>query len=365
MMASFRKHGPSWQFTINNYVDGKRRPIIKSGFKTKKEAQVAAAEIEASLNKGIQTIVKNKAFSEYFSEWVELYKANRHVNTYDRYKNSVARVKEHFKDKPIQSITRTEYQLFLNEYGIGKSRETVRKLNTHIRGCVRDAIEDGYIAVDFTRKAEIHGELAPKKSIDKHLSYTDSTRLYNELVQRLSTTTSTYHLLLLALVSGLRFGELVGLTTESFDFKANQLHITKAWDYKRGTGFSSLKNTQSERKISVDPRVMSAFKKLLVALPANTNDLVFYRQSVIKTITNEGANKVLKKVLTDLSINPITVHGLRHTHASVLLYKGANIHSVSKRLGHVDIQTTLDHYAHVLKEMEERDESIAISIYSS
>ncbi|MFJ7951885.1 hypothetical protein ACIQZG_10195 [Lysinibacillus sp. NPDC096418] len=52
-------------------------------------------------------------------------------------------------------------------------------------------------------------------------------------------------------------------------------------------------------------------------------------------------------------------------HASVLIYKGANIHSVSKRLGHSDIQTTLDHYAHVLKEMEERDEEIAINIYSS
>lgn len=53
------------------------------------------------------------------------------------------------------------------------------------------------------------------------------------------------------------------------------------------------------------------------------------------------------------------------THASVMLYKGVSIHSVSKRLGHCDIQTTLDHYAHVLKEMEQRDESLAINIYAN
>nr|WP_329600455.1 tyrosine-type recombinase/integrase [Lysinibacillus sphaericus] len=84
-----------------------------------------------------------------------------------------------------------------------------------------------------------------------------------------------------------------------------------------------------------------------------------------KAVTNEGAKKLLRKTLDALEIEHISNHGLRHTHASVLIYKGTNFHSVSKRLGHSDIQTTLDHYAHVLKEMEERGEEIAINIYSS
>lgn len=92
--------------------------------------------------------------------------------------------------------------------------------------------------------------------------------------------------------------------------------------------------------------------------------LLFYRPTVTKVITNNGANKVLKALLAKLEVEEITMHGLRHTHASVLLYKGANINSVSKRLGHADIQTTLDHYAHVLKEMEKRDEEIAVKIYA-
>lgn len=93
--------------------------------------------------------------------------------------------------------------------------------------------------------------------------------------------------------------------------------------------------------------------------------MIFYRQSAIKTVTNKGANKLLRKTLDALEIDHISIHGLRHTHASVLIYKGAIIHSVSKRLGHSDIQTTLDHYAHVLKEMKEQDEEIAINVYLS
>lgn len=364
-MASFTKRGSTWYYMINNYVDGKRKPISKGGFKTKKEAQIAAAEVELSLKKGKQVIVKEKSFAEYFKEWIDLYKSNKHINTFNRYSNSYERIKEYFNDKPIQKITRAEYQRFLNDYGNGKSKETVRKLNTHIRGCVLDAIEEGYISIDFTRKIEFSGTVPSKTSDEKHLDYEESILLYNELFKRLSTRTSTYHLILLGLVSGLRYGELTGLTTDCFDFKNNTLSVYRAWDYKRGSGFGSLKNEKSKRIISIDKKVMLEFKKLILAMPANEYNLIFYRPTAIKTVTNEGANKVLRSTLDALEIDNITMHGLRHTHASVLLYKGANIHSVSKRLGHADIQTTLDHYAHVLKEMEVRDETIAVSIYSS
>lgn len=150
-----------------------------------------------------------------------------------------------------------------------------------------------------------------------------------------------------------------------FDFKKNELKIYLAWDYKRGMRFGPLKNIQSEQKISIDKKIMNEFKKLILALPENENNLVFYRQSVIKTVTNEGANKLLRKTLDALEIEHISIHGLRHTHASVLLYRGANIHSVSKRLEHADIQTTMEHHAHVLKEMEERDEEITINMFNA
>lgn len=70
--------------------------------------------------------------------------------------------------------------------------------------------------------------------------------------------------------------------------------------------------------------------------------------------------KVLTKILKELEIDRITVHCLRHTHASVLLFKGLTIYYVSERLGHKDIQTTLNYYTHVLNELRYSDDKKAL-----
>lgn len=363
-MAVVKQRGSSWQYTISRYTNGKYDPIRKGGFKTKKECEIAAAETEIKLSKGMEVKTKNKSFAEYFEEWVQTYKGTKHKNTVSRYTDSTNQVKKYFKDKPIQKISRAEYQRFLNEYGKGRTKETVRKLNTHIRACVKDAIEEGYIGVDFTRKIEIHGTKEAKKSEEKHINFEESKKLIHYLLSILDVKTPTYHLILLAIISGMRYGELMGLTKESFNFKTNQVNIYRAWDYKNGDGFGPLKNEQSERKILIDKQYMVEFKKLILAQSETPYGLIFHSRSSVGCITNEGANKVLSRILRDLGIERITMHGLRHTHASVLLYQGVNIQSVSRRLGHADIQTTLDHYAHVLKEMEERDESISAKVFA-
>jgi len=76
---------------------------------------------------------------------------------------------------------------------------------------------------------------------------------------------------------------------------------------------------------------------------------------LIHTFSNERANTVLKEVLDRLNIERITVHGLRHTHISVLLYLGVNVLYVSKRAGHADTNITMSTYAHVLEELQETE----------
>lgn len=365
-MASFQKRGKTWQYTISRYVDGKLKPIRKGGFRTKKEAMEAAAEVEYMLKKGMVMQVKDVSFAEYFENWVHLYKSGKHKNTFKRYINSVETVKQYFKDTAIQKITRQMYQEFLNRYGQGRAKETVRKLNTHIRACVKDAIDDGLITIDFTRKAQLNATKQAKKSNEKHLNFMDSYRLYRALMKKVKKSkTNTPHLLLLALVSGMRYGELVGLTRDCFDFENNTIYIYRAWDYKDGEGFIDLKNTSSERRIGIDPMVMKIFKEHFENNQPTYNGIVFFRPTKSKTLTSEAANKALKKMLDELNIETkISMHGLRHTHASVLLYKGVTIQSVSKRLGHASIETTYDYYTHIIKELEERDEKVAINLYT-
>ena len=111
---------------------------------------------------------------------------------------------------------------------------------------------------------------------------------------------------------------------------------------------------------------MSAFQKLFETTPTNIHKLVFFSpSSKYKVISNAAANKNLNKVLTDLKIDPISVHGLRHTHASILLYQKVSIYYVSERLGHSDIQTTTKYYAHIVKELRLRDELSTVKIFEA
>lgn len=369
ILASITKRGKTWQYAVSNFVDGKSRPIRKSGFKTKKEAEIASAEIELRLSKGAQVVTKNKSFVDYFLDWVNVYKKDsRHYTTYDRYVNSCNVIKAYFKDTPIQKITHTEYQKFIKQYGEGKSKETVRKLNTHVRACVTRAIMEGLITNDFTYKVELHYTVKPKKEDDKYINFEESKSLYNHLINSLDAKNLSHYMILLALVTGARYGELVGLTDNDFDFKDNMLDINKTWKYKLkdANEFGDLKADGKPRKIGIDTDVMSKFKELLTILPQRPHELVFYSYSSKKmVITNNAVNKALGHILSTLKIDETTIHSMRHTHASALLYSGSTIQYVSERLGHVDITTTYNTYTHVLKELKDKDESIAVSLYGA
>lgn len=365
-MASFQKRGKTWQFTISRVINGKQRPIRKGGFRTKKEAMAAAAEIEARLNRGMNIVTKLIPIDEYFEQWMKLYKSNVSKATKTHYRNTLRIIKEHFQGIPIQHITKSDYQLFINEFGRTRARETVKKVNSHIRACVREAIDEGIIYVDFTRNVVLTGGKG-KKEEEKYLNYEESKMLLNALYERLSYDRLVYYIILLALTSGMRFAEIIALTRKDFDFFNNTITVNKAWGYLPTTeqGNKDTKTENSNRIIKLDKRTMKAFKDLFDNTPDNIHRLVFYNPySKYKVFSNTGVNKALKKLQKEIGISdPVSIHGLRHTHASVLLYKGVSIQYISERLGHADIDTTLKKYAHMIKELRKKDEEKAVSIF--
>ena len=371
-MASIRKRVgkkiTSYEFTVSHTVNGESKPIKKGGFRTKKEAQVAAAEVEAQLAKGLNPVSKKIPFNEYFKNWIKTYKDSAvSTTTMKHYEYSLSAIEKYFSDTPIQNIKRQDYQLFLNWFGSNKAKETAAKVHGHIKSCVKDAMEDQIIQVDFTRKTILKYKTNGKKSEEKHLNYEDSEQLLQYIWSRIDEGLG-YSILLLILTSGIRFGEAVGLTRKDFDFKHNTITINKTWGYKKSSprGFGPTKNAQSVRTIRMDKITMSHFKEMFNTTPTNIHELVFYSpESQYKVISNTNTNKLLKKMLLELNIEPITIHGLRHTHASVLLYKKASIHYVSERLGHSDIETTLKEYTHVLKELRLQDEQVTVQTFES
>ena len=345
--------------------NGKYKPIRKGGFRTKKEAAVAAAQIEANLVQGV-FIKKDIAFAQYFLEWFQTYKKDVSEITLNSYKSAYNKILNHFKDTPLQKVTKRDYQNFLNELGEATAKETNKKLNGYIRTCIKEAIDEELIKKDFTQNVTVTGA-SGKKSSEKFIDYTSSQLLLKDLHDNIDYGIENI-MLILALSTGLRFGELVGLSIKDLDFKNNMINVRQQWKYKEGGGFGELKNDKSYRTISVDKLTMTALKKHLPSVknaPENVYGLVFFEPSSdISVVTNDRLNDVLGSILNRLNINPvITVHGLRHTHASILLYKGVSLLYVSELLGHASIDTTSSTYAHVLKELRERDSDQASNIF--
>lgn len=364
-MASYQKRGKTWQYTVSRMVNGVSDPIRKGGFRTKPEAVAAATIVEADLLKGETPVLNKISFEQYFKDWVKVYKTDIKEVTLERYEDTHEAIKEYFSDKAIQDIKKREYQKFLNEYGKTRARETVRKLNGHIKQCAEEAIDEGIIRVDFTRNIKIVGEVTAKRPEEKHIDYHEGELLINEVYSKLDVTLS-YYMIYLAITTGMRYAELAGLTRNDFLFSTNEIVVNKTWDYKTGKGFDSTKNDPSHRVIEVDEVTMSIFKDLFDTTPTNIYDLVFFSaQSKYKVITNATVNKLLRNTLKRLGIDTITMHGLRHTHASILLYRKATIYYVSERLGHANIDTTHRYYSHVIKELRKDDTKIATDTFSN
>ena len=156
--------------------------------------------------------------------------------------------------------------------------------------------------------------------------------------------------ILLLAKTGMRFSEGLAVTPKNFDFAHQMLSINKTWDYKGNGGFLPTKNKSSVRKIQIDWQTVIQFAALVKDVPEDKPIFVFKEHAYNSTV-----NDVLERHCNRAKIPVISVHGLRHTHASVLLFAGVSIASVARRLGHSSMTTTQKTYLHIIQELENQD----------
>lgn len=362
-MASFKKLSTGWQYRISFKVNGEYRTKSANGFSTKKEAQIAAAEMEQRLHKGFDLKKAEMLFPEYFREWFETFRKGKMSPDNDGdIERAVKFAEEKFEGVKLKDLTRTLYQKALNEYGDTHSTASVKKHHTYMRACINEAIEEGIIHRNPTYKAVALGKVSPKDEDLKYLNYIDALKLVRETLKDLKIRYISRYIILFALATGARFSEVLGMTWDCVDFKNKTIRINKTWDAKYTNAFSNTKNYASMRTITMDSQTSNILQELLKAQKnaaiatglRNVNNLCFVNDKM-ELVSNNAVNKTLKRICKKIGITEITCHSLRHTHASMLLYKGLNIKYISRRLGHKDIVTTLQTYSHVLDEMEQRE----------
>ncbi|CUR63420.1 site-specific integrase [Leuconostoc gasicomitatum] len=347
-MASFEKRGKKWR-AIVSAIEGINRVKRSKTFKTKKEATEWAIKVENSKVDGYTISRATITLPEYFLEWYERYrKPNIRESTQMRYISEYNRVKILFEGVKLEQLNTPLVQDKLDEYGKTVAPATLSKFWDIVKSCLRDAQIDGLIKKDIWTRVKTH---STKSGADKGvLSATDFSKLQSYLYDHIDTNSDLG--ILIALETGARLGEIAAITLDDIDFEKNTINISKSYSIAVQK-LTETKNMQSHRIIAITEQ----FSKLL---HDNSDYLPLYSHYY-----NRQFSRRLKDIIDALDIPHLRFHDLRHSHASFLLYNDVSIDYVSKRLGHKNTRITLDVYAHMLKEKETEQSTMALKFLSS
>lgn len=295
----------------------------------------------------MQEVRRTDLFCDYYRQWIAVYKegAVRKV-TLKKYLLTHAWLERLIPDLEMGHLDRMAYQRLLNAYAEQHERQTVMDFHHQLKGAILDAVDEGLMDRDPTRKAIVKGK-APREKKQKYLNQFELHKLLSCL--ELTPQLNWDWMILLIAKTGLRFSEALAVTPKDFDFAHQLLSIDKTWDYKEGTGFLPTKNRSSVRKVAIDWQLIVQFSELVKGLPDDKP--IFVNGKVY----NSTLNGVLSRRCSQAEVPIISVHGLRHTHASLLLFAGVSIASVARRLGHSSMNTTQKIYLHIIQELENKD----------
>ena len=256
------------------------------------------------------TSTPNQLFHEYYSNWLTIYKVGsvREV-TLKKYRLTEQWVKKLIPELQLCNFDRVAYQQLINDYAAEHERQTTMDFHHQLKGAIIDAVDDGLIPHDPTRKVIIKGK-APAAKKKKYLSRYELQKFISVL--DLQSGLNTDWLLLLIAKTGMRFSEAIALTPSDFDFAHQTVSVSKTWDYKDQKGFQPTKNKSSVRKVRLDWQTVIQFFTLIKDLPHDKP--IFVGED--KRIFNSTVNDALRRRCASAGIPAITIHGLRHTHAS-------------------------------------------------
>lgn len=304
------------------------------------------------------TIIKSDMlFCDYYKQWISVYKEGAiRLVTMNKYNMAHQWLVKLIPELAISNLDRITYQKLLNDYATEHEKQTTMDFHHHLKCAILDAVDEGLILHDPTRKAIIKGK-TPREKKPKFLNQYELHKLLDEL--NLTKQINMDWFILLIAKTGMRFSEALALTPKDFDLSRQLLSVSKTWDYKGNGGFLPTKNESSVRKIPLDWQTVIQFAELIKHLPEDKP--IF----VNKKVYNSTANSILSKHCRNAEVPIISIHGLRHTHASLLLFAGVSIASVARRLGHSNMTTTQKTYLHIIQELESKDIDIIMRSLSN
>lgn len=370
-MASFQKYetkdGPRWLYKYYGAINpetGKRKPSTKRGFKTKKEAQLDAAQTEKEIADG-SFVAQDRSltFEQVYLQWYELHSPNFKPSTKKAVKSKFKQqILPHFGKIKLTDITRNYCQEVVNK--IASKIKTADEMRMYANQIFEYAVK-----MDIISRNPMRDAVVPKRE-SEHLAAQEDERNFwerSEVLQFLNAAKQDlefrdYVLFHFLLYTGARKGEALSLRWSDIDFKKKTISLSKTlFHEKEEFQFLTSKTAASRRVLSLDDSTLGLLRKRrteansgpVAPLSSKDDRLVFAHQDG-KPLRLALPNDLLNRIIRDHEFHPITVHGLRHTHASMLFEAGASIKEVQERLGHSDIKMTMNIYTHVTKAAKEK-----------
>lgn len=358
------------------YTDarGKRR---EKYFKTHKEARDWLADYQYAERHGEMVIPTEITVDEWFEFWIDNIVCDLASNTLRNYR-------ERYK-RNIQPVIGN---MQLSEVKPMHCKVVLTKMNDRYSGAT---IRQTYITMGTMLKAAVMNEIISKHPMDgvrynKPVRAVDDIKCLTLEEQKrflaVARRSHNYNQYALVLETGLRTGELVGLTWDAVDFNRRTLTVNKTLEYRHSAGvwragppktlhsYRTIPLTNRALEILASEREMAPYRKRDLSVLSQTlpyidrrsgrnailtmDDLVFINFRTGGPTKNSSYDTHLYKLCDEAQINRFSMHALRHTYATRAIEGGMQPKVLQKLLGHASIKTTMDRYVHVTDDSLEK-----------
>lgn len=347
-------------------VTGRQIQTTRRGFKTKKDASLAEKRLQHEvLEKGFNND-DTPTFESITLLWLENYKitveASSYAKTFQLFKNYIL---PRFGKLKIKKIDTIYCQKVVNAWYATSPNKNYQLMFNYVQKIFKYAMNIGVIDRNPT-----HDIIIPKRRESARTEIKNKRYTRQELETLLNTIENEpkkyqrsrdYAIFRVLAFSGCRIGELLALDWEDIDFKENTISINKTLSYAKAHYISQrTKTKKSTRIIPLDTKTMACLKswkmnqlEFLFQTGLNRPSFVFtnFKNSFMINSTIATRLKVYQK---RAGLPVISLHGFRHTHASLSLEAAADYKEISERLGHSNIKTTMNTYTHLSKEQKEK-----------
>lgn len=396
------KRNNSWQYRFDiAKLDGKRKQVSKSGYRTKKEAESAGIQALSEYHQTNRIVSTPKiSFADYLDEWFKAYCVlNTRFNTQLHHSRIIlSRIKPSLGKYYLEDISTSLLQDFVNSLLLGgvKLRYT-REIFAIISLALKYAVEP----LGIIKENPAKGVIFPKMS--RHIPNVKrsviSGSIFQKIMKEFPEGSPAHIPLMLGYHAGLRIGEVFALSWDDIDLEKGTISIHATAINKAKTNtitprfygwyLGPPKTKSSNRTIYIDQILLQAlvkekarqlkrqellrdlFKIIYKKTEITKDQERIYRLVEIEKgipvilpeanmvcvddygsyLSYERFKKYIRIIRTKLGIE-FNFHSLRHSHATILIQEGANMKDVQERLGHSSIQMTMDTYAHVTDSMK-------------